>query len=238
MADTRTPGRSISRRTLAKGAGWSVPTVALASAAPALASSLQTPPTFKLNGYCKSPGKSCKTFPKGYEFRFTVCNNSPVPIWIHGVSYTTVGTNLTLIHASPSLPIALDANECRNVAFRADSSNSANQEFDFTMTIIWNHSSSPTGDPNTHLPYTTPTFRIPGTPPDCACPDGMPPASAAAESSSTSSSSSSLSTSSAKSASATSTSEAPASTQAPAATSKSAAPASEAPTSTAAPSGS
>ena len=236
MADTRTPDRSVSRRTLAKGAAWSVPTVALAATAPALASSIQTPPRFVFGGACKSPGNSCKTFPKGYKFTFTICNDSPVDIYIHTVSYAVSGTNLTLTDQTPK-PILVKANQCEVVVFTADSSNSANQVFTVNMTVGWNHSTTPGPDPDTHNPIVV-TFQVPGTPPDCACPGGLTSVAPASTSSSSSTSSSAAKSSAPASSSSAPSSSAPASTSAPAPTTAPAAPASQAPTSTAAPSGS
>ena len=157
------------RRTIARGLAWTAPVVAVAAAAPAYALS-GPPPTFQFLGSCKSPGNSCAVFPKGYDFRFNVCNNSQYPIWIYSVSYTAVGTNLTLIHAKPTLPYQVAANTCLEVVFRADSSNSANQAFNATMTIPWGHCA--TAGCDTHIPAHTAVvvpFTVPGTPPDCAC---------------------------------------------------------------------
>lgn len=237
MTDTRTPDRSVSRRTLAKGAAWSVPTVALAATAPALANSIQVPPRFKFEGACKSPGSSCKSFPKGYKFTFTICNDSPVDIYIQTVAYAVSGTNLDLTDQT-SKPILVKANQCEVVVFTADGSNSGNQVFTVNMTVGWNHSPSPTGDPDTHTPAVF-SFTVPGTPPDCACPGGLTSVAPTSTSSSSTSSSSSSATSSAPASSTSApSSSAPASTSAPAPTSAPAAPASQAPTSTAAPSGS
>jgi hypothetical protein len=64
-----------SRRTVAKGVAWSVPTIAMVTAGPTMATS-GPEPTFRFISACKSPGNSCSVFPKGYDFRFEVCNPS------------------------------------------------------------------------------------------------------------------------------------------------------------------
>ncbi len=175
---TTTSHRRISRRTLAKGAAWAAPVVAIGAAAPAYAAS-GPPPTFTYGGACKSPGNSCQVFPKGYEFRFTVCNSSSETIWLYTVTYVAEGTNLTLIHAAPPLPIRIDAASCRDVVFRADSSNSANQTFQATMTVSWGHTPTAGADPDPH-PNVSTTYTVPGTPPDCIC-SSIPTGDAAAK---------------------------------------------------------
>jgi len=49
---------TVSRRTLAKGAAWAVPVIAVAAAAPAQAASGDEP-TLAFVGACKFPGNSC-----------------------------------------------------------------------------------------------------------------------------------------------------------------------------------
>ena len=238
MADTRTPDRSVSRRTLAKGAAWSVPAVALASAAPALASSIQTPPTVTVGDACKYPGNSCDGYKKAYRVYMSICNPSPVDIWIYEIASSIEGTTLEFLNTEPALPVKIPANNgCVTLVYRAGDENSANRKgFTLNVVVSWSHSANPANDPYTHQPVTV-SKTYASTPPGCCGTDASTSAAPAAKSS-TSSSSGSISASSSTAAPATSTSEAPASTQASAPTSKSAAPASEAPTSTAAPSGS
>ena len=56
--DPPRPGR-VSRRTVAKGMAWSVPAVAVASAAPVFAAS-GAPPTPAVGEACKLPGNSAQ----------------------------------------------------------------------------------------------------------------------------------------------------------------------------------
>jgi len=70
---------NISRRTVAKGAAWSVPVIAVGAAAPAYAVSGGI---FQLNGNgCKLPGNSNSTF-KGYAFKLSAVNNTNADITI------------------------------------------------------------------------------------------------------------------------------------------------------------
>lgn len=158
----------VSRRALAHGAAWSVPVVAMASAAPATASSPGSPPTFGFIDACKSPGNSCPAFPKGYDFRFTVCNPNAEVIYLYSVSYAVSGTNLELFHSLPALPAELAPSECVTMVFRADSSTSANQAFTAVMSVLWGHTPVATDDPHVHAPVPVP-FSVTGTPPDCVC---------------------------------------------------------------------
>lgn len=210
----------VRRRAVVKGVAWATPAVVVAQAAPAFALST-VPPTFRYIGACKSPGQSCKVFPKGYQFTFEVCNNSSEDIWLYSISYSVSGTNLTLTHQSPPLPYRLAAGQCQTVEFRADSSNSANQDFDAVMQIQWGHTPAPGTDPNQHPPITV-AFTVPGTPPECRIPGCTPTAKesadAAASSVSSSSTTGSSSTSSSTSPSSSSSATSPSSTPAPAET--------------------
>lgn len=157
----------VTRRTVARGLAWSVPTIAMVAAAPAMATS-GPEPKFTFLGACKSPGNSCAVFPKGYDFRFEVCNDSGIDIWLYSVSYTVSGTNLTLIRSKPTLPVLVKKGKCVTMIFRADSSNSSNQNFTAIMTIPWGHEPVAGTDPRNHPPLQIP-FAVNGTPPDCAC---------------------------------------------------------------------
>jgi hypothetical protein len=73
------PSGGLSRRTVVKGAAWSVPVMMVGSAAPAMAMS----PFLSFNGdACKNPGKSCKDFPKSYTYGLAATPIGGVPICI------------------------------------------------------------------------------------------------------------------------------------------------------------
>lgn len=85
MNDSSTrSNEGISRRSVAKGMAWSVPVVAVATAAPAIAAS-GTPPKGQVNKACKQPGNSCGEygFVKGYTFTVTITNTSNKTIYVY-----------------------------------------------------------------------------------------------------------------------------------------------------------
>jgi hypothetical protein len=86
-----TEPRGISRRTVAIGAAWAVPVIALATASPAFAASNGII-SFSGTG-CKLPGNSQDVY-KGYVFNMAATNttNSPVTVTITGA--TLNGTDL------------------------------------------------------------------------------------------------------------------------------------------------
>jgi hypothetical protein len=167
-----TEPRGISRRTVAIGAAWAVPVIALATASPAFASS-GIGPTLKFISACKNPGGSCKTRVKGYSFFFDVTNSSGKDIYIYSpVTYTIVSGSVSLSWAqgSPPLPALVPAGQTIQIEFVATSTNSANQAFGVQLTVPWGHT-LPNGSDTDHQPIVTPTVNVPGTPPDCNCPD-------------------------------------------------------------------
>jgi hypothetical protein len=84
----------VSRRTVMKGAAWSVPAVVVASAAPAFASSQGI---FQLDGKaCKLPGNSNDTY-KGYAFGITATNPFNVPIVVTVTSLLFNGEDLGFV---------------------------------------------------------------------------------------------------------------------------------------------
>ncbi len=86
-------GTKISRRSVARGAAWSIPVVAIAAPVPAFAGASQG--VLQLSGLgCKLPGNSNTTF-KGYAFRLTASNpRSDVAFCIRIDSVTLNGTDL------------------------------------------------------------------------------------------------------------------------------------------------
>ena len=113
----------ISRRTVAKGMAWAVPAVAVSAAVPAYAVSPFRPPTWLLTAACKSPGNSCNSFPKGYRFTWTL-------------SYAVSGVNLTLTPVGASTT-TVPANGSQSFTAEANSSNSANAVFTFTVSFTY-----------------------------------------------------------------------------------------------------
>lgn len=163
------------RRTIAKGAAWSIPTVAVAASAPAYAMS-GPPPTVVYNRACKSPGNSCQSiYRKSYLLVLTVTNNDPnndiyiCDAWLTNV----VGTSLNFTWQAPTSGcIRIEAGQTETIAlaFR-DSGNSGNQTFTFTLNIDWRHTCPCSSDTHGVHPTVTANGAVAGTPPqDCPCP--------------------------------------------------------------------
>lgn len=92
---TTGPGK-VSRRTLAVGAAWSVPVIAAASAAPAMAAS--GPIRINFTGVaCKHPGE-----PKWYHFKVTITNSSASSITV-----TFIKLNVNSVDGPQVLPTSV-----------------------------------------------------------------------------------------------------------------------------------
>lgn len=175
--DDQTTGQlpsKISRRTLAAGAAWSVPVIAVASAAPAYALS-GAKPTATFVGACKWPGNSCSAHKKSYSFVFDIKNNSDYPIYVCSPTVTvTSGDSVTWTHQPPASgcygPIASGAT-VRVPFFFEYSGNSANLVFTADVKFSWGHNCPCSNDPINHPQVTVP-ISVVGTPPNgpfCVC---------------------------------------------------------------------
>ncbi|MDO5681269.1 MAG: hypothetical protein Q4G46_00375 [Propionibacteriaceae bacterium] len=107
---------SISRRTLAKGAAWAVPVIALSSQAPAFAASPGEVYFQSLGIACKLPGASCEKdvgITKGYIIRVDVCSSlaANAIVTIRSAMISLNGQPATLWHVSadPTSPYVLSA---------------------------------------------------------------------------------------------------------------------------------
>lgn len=86
-----TEPRGISRRTVAIGAAWAVPVIALATASPAFAASGGT---LNFSGAgCKFPGNATDNY-KGYVFALTAANTTDFDVTVTITSVTLAGSNL------------------------------------------------------------------------------------------------------------------------------------------------
>lgn len=164
MSDTRS---GISRRTLAKGAAWAAPAVAVAAAAPAFAKS-GGPPNVTVMEACKQPGASCAPeFTKGYTFTVRLTNPTNETIWVYlptsgtyspyfqytsGVIFDfdsareyfpgTPDTLGTLVD-----PLMLTAGQTRYIAVDGGATgNSGNTSAAGVLWFAWGHSSTAGGD--------------------------------------------------------------------------------------------
>lgn len=152
------------RRTLVKGAAWSVPVIAVAGAAPAFAASGSV--TLTQTGACKSPGNSCKSFPKGYKFTFNAVNTWPCEVTI-----TSATISVTSGEAPGTLtvvtPFTVPAGTTPAFVVTVLASNSANRVFTAQLCYTYTVSCRET-DAITECT----TVNVTGTPPDCECPAG------------------------------------------------------------------
>jgi len=165
---------SLSRRTLARGAAWTVPAVAIAAAAPVMAASGGPPTITQTGNACKNSGNSCKSRPKGYTVPLRLCNQSPYPVYIYSVVYgapSDGGAGFTYA-PPPTLPIQIPANDCVDIYCNASSTTSSNRVFTMSATFTWGHTPvmGDDIDQDDHYPVVI-TISVTGTPPDCTCPD-------------------------------------------------------------------
>lgn len=77
---TEQASRSISRRTLTKGAAWAVPALPIVAAAPAMAASQPPIEITSVSRSCKHSGLGNNDYPKGYHIEFIFRNTSLDPV--------------------------------------------------------------------------------------------------------------------------------------------------------------
>lgn len=162
------------RRTLVKGAAWSVPVVAVAGTAPAFAASQEV--WFEnLQSACKLPGASCEKetgATKGYAIALRLCSNvrSDVSIAFGDASVSlegapaTGGWDVTPDPLSINYDETLPVPQCNIVVIAIEGEpNSANVSISGTIPFSWTSSSGLSGSG-------TIVFSASATPPceDCA----------------------------------------------------------------------
>lgn len=170
---TASPRKGFTRRTLVKGAAWSVPVVAVASSVPAYAKS-GGPPRVTIQSACKQPGDSCKPeFTKGYTFTYRVDNPTDKTVYLYlpssgtyrpyfqytsGVTFTFEdareyfpGTPATL--GNLVNPLALAPGQTRYIAVQGGGTGNSGNTFAVgTLWFAWGHTSTAGADPD--HPYT------------------------------------------------------------------------------------
>ncbi|WP_203568011.1 hypothetical protein [Aestuariimicrobium ganziense] len=168
----------ISRRTVAKGAAWSVPAVVVASATPAFAVS-GPKPTVTYDGACKFPGSNCKgrVF-QGYGLVFDVKNNdpdnaiyfcSPVLSNIEPADTFGGGTPQWTPPAGGSGCVKVDAGQSGKLYFFiTNTGNSQQTNFTGTLTVQWGHKCPCSSDTHHHDAVVV-DVAVTGTPPHGAC---------------------------------------------------------------------
>ncbi len=171
----------IPRRTIAKGAAWSVPVVAVGAASPAYAAS-GPPPTVLVGVACKIPGESqsrcppeiaqgilAGDFSKAFAIPLQVTNTTDKPIVLKP-SITI--TNVRDGDGNPTLPfdvLGIYPDYCEpiqpgssvNILIYANSDNSANDDLYADLTVPWGHDCADTD----HPPIFFPDLYAPAFPP-------------------------------------------------------------------------
>lgn len=172
---TTGPGK-VSRRALAVGVAWSVPVIAVASAAPAMAASGPSP-TLTFLGACKWPGNSCPEHKKSYSFVFSVKNESSLPIYLCSPQMVVVSGDGATADWTPAPipggcygPIA--PNGTQTIAFYFENSDdSSNLVFVADLSVAWGHE-CPCGSDLTNHPRVIKRISVDGTKPNgvfCTC---------------------------------------------------------------------
>jgi hypothetical protein len=137
VQDIQPKGKRMTRRTVAQGAAWAVPVIAIGAPVPAMAAS---PPdvVFELDPLlsCKYPGKSCSDFDFGYRLVFRVRSTLAVILFISAFTAPN-GDQVTVLNVDgepgPDGGIVANSTE-RNVAVVIGSANSANGTATITLT--------------------------------------------------------------------------------------------------------
>ncbi len=153
----------LSRRTVTRGMAWTVPAVAVATAAPAFATASGSV-NLGFLGACKLPGASCEGevfIKKGYIFKFKITTTLNCSTTLSNFVITTEypdgspGPELDY-EASPTV----ENNTILLAGFQ--SSDSANQGFDVFITFNFT-------DCDGDLGSGTASFTVPATPPCFEC---------------------------------------------------------------------
>lgn len=168
MGESTAP-QGLTRRTVAKGAAWAVPAVAVVTPTRAMAAS---PGTVSLTGQnCKLPGSSSAPFTNGAVYLATITNTTNLPITIGLTSFTRGGavqtevgvvklssspagaccTNLTAGVNNNSFTVAANSSGTYAIV-TADFANSANNNVSVAYTVNGQAQPPATDTDNTGLP--------------------------------------------------------------------------------------
>lgn len=156
----------ITRRTVARGAAWSAPVIAVAGAAKAAAVSGPRP-TVQFNGAYKLPLSLCNPLnPFLYGFEFTITNTSTQTIWIYPNTLSVSTTpNYGFTYSGSTTAIQLAPNASQTFLLRMTGTNSGNLTFTGTYSLGWGHCATAGCDTYGHLPIAD-SLVVNGTPPD------------------------------------------------------------------------
>ncbi|WP_156023139.1 hypothetical protein [Terracoccus sp. 273MFTsu3.1] len=161
---TTPQGSGLTRRTVAKGAVWSVPAVALVSAAPAIAASGGGPLNF-VGTPCKLPGNSAQDCAgvfaglpgldpaKAFAVPLLVTNNTVKPIVLKpSIAISSSGLPFVVVGIVPTYCTRIAPGASVKVIVYANSDNSANQGVTLSMTVRWGHDCNDTDHPPISIP--------------------------------------------------------------------------------------
>lgn len=154
----------ITRRSVARGAAWSAPVIAVAGAAKAAAVSGPRP-TVQFNGAYKLPLSWCNLFNSFlYGFEFTITNTSTQTIWIYPNTLSVSTTpNYGFTYSGSTTAIQLAPNASQTFLLRMTGTNSGNLTFTGTYSLGWGHCATAGCDTYGHLPIAD-SLVVSGTP--------------------------------------------------------------------------
>lgn len=152
----------ITRRTVARGAAWSAPVIAVAGAAKAAAVSGPRP-TVQFNGAYKLP-LCLNAFLYGFEF--TITNTSTQTIWIYPNTLSVSTTpNYGFTYSGSTTAIQLAPNASQTFLLRMTGTNIGILTFTGTYSLGWGHCATAGCDTYGHLPIAD-SLVVNGTPLD------------------------------------------------------------------------
>lgn len=128
----------LSRRTLTRGAAWSIPVIMTAAAAPAMATSpVPVEPVDNTCDGCKWPGEGSDP-PHNKAFRATICwKNNGSTLYTVNITSTSIsgsGCPREIAYDEQTFTVAPGETVCQYIYFRADSS--GNRDFTLTYSIV------------------------------------------------------------------------------------------------------
>jgi hypothetical protein len=151
MPELQQPPTGVTRRTVAKGLGWTVPVIAVAMPVPAFAAS-GNPPGTAVGVACKLPGNSASSCAevfaglpgldpnKAFAIPFLVNNNTSKPIVLRpSMTITSSGLPFAVVGISPPYCTPIAPGDTVKVIAYANSDNSANQSVTLSFIIPWGH---------------------------------------------------------------------------------------------------
>ena len=166
-------GKGPSRRTIARGAAWSVPAIAIVSAAPAIAASGGGPLNM-VGTACKLPGNSAQGCAdvfaglpgldpaKAFAIPLLVTNNTVKSIVLKpSITISSSGLPFAVVGIIPGYCTPILPGASVKVIVYANSDNSANQGVTLSLTVPWGHDCNDTD----HPPISIPSVSITGFPP-------------------------------------------------------------------------